>query len=236
MLLPFYREYTIPQIIIEKLKQVLPASNIVLCTTRSAEDDALETLAADCGIECFRGAEDDVLQRFLDAAENHRFDTVIRVCADNPFLSRTHVQELIASFKSKPCDYISFAYFDGTPIMKGHIGLFAEIMRVDFLKQIAQKTNLPLYREHVTNYVYEHLDIFDARFIPVPEPFFDRKDIRLTIDTPSDFAYVQEVYAALFDGQGDFLVDADNHKLFQVIHTTPGVLEKMKGEIDKNIK
>lgn len=222
--------------IIEKLKQVLPASNIVLCTTRNSEDDTLEALADDFGIQCFRGSENDVLQRFLDAAESHGFDTVIRVCADNPFLSQTHIKELINSFNGQPCDYISFAYFDGTPIMKGHIGLFAEIMRVDFLKQIAERTDLPLYREHVTNYVYEHLDVFNARFIPVPEPFFGRKDIRLTIDTPSDFAYVQEIYAALFDGRADFLVDAELHELFQVIHNTPGVLEKMKGEIDKNTK
>lgn len=236
MLKPFYEGATIPQIIIEKLKRVFPASNIVLCTTHSPADDALEHVAKACGVRFFRGHEDDVLQRFIDAADAFEFEEVVRVCADNPFLSQEYLHTLADEFESRSCDYLSFAFHDGTPIMKGHVGLFAEAMKTDFLRRIREKTTLPFYREHVTNYVYEHRSEFDAQFLPVPEPFFDRKDIRLTIDTASDFAYTKEIYTAAYHRRETHFDDVDVHELFELVQSIPGVLEKMKTEIANNTK
>lgn len=236
MQLPFFQGLTIPQIILERLKSVVPAESIVLCTTNSPDDDALVELAKVCGVQCFRGSENDVLQRFLDAADTHHFQNVIRVCADNPFLSQTYIARLIEVFNAAPCDYLSFAFHDQTPIMKGHIGLFAEIMRVDFLQRIAEKTSDPLYREHVTNFVYTNTDLFDARFLPVPEPFFDRKDIRLTIDTFADFKYVQELFEKAYKDSDSLRKDIEINKLFALIEASPDLLQRMSREIEKNQK
>lgn len=236
MLKPFYLEDTIPRIILEKLKRVFPLTNIVLCTTQSPSDDVLESLAQSCGVRCFRGDEDDVLKRFIDASESYGFEEVVRVCADNPFLSQKHLRTLVEEFESRGCDYLSYAYFDGTPIMKGHVGLFAEAMRTDFLRRIYRVTTLPIYREHVTNYVYEHLSEFDAQFLLVPAPFTKRKDIRLTIDTESDFIYIQEIYAATYAKLQSSYEDVELQNLFDIVHSTPEVLAKMKIEIEKNTK
>lgn len=236
MLKPFYLGDTIPKIILEKLKRVFPPSSIVLCTTRTSEDDALERLAEECGVRCYRGDEDDVLQRFIDAAEEFSFENVIRVCADNPFLSQKYLGILVDEFKLRGCDYLSYAYLDGTPIMKGHIGLFAEVMKTDFLRRIAGKTSLPLYREHVTNYVYEHLTDFDAQFLLVPKPFTSRKDIRLTIDTEQDFTYVQEIYSSAYKQLHSGFDDVLLSDLFDLVNSAPDILRRMKTEIDKNRK
>lgn len=236
MQLPFFQGLTIPQIIIERIKSVVPSENIVLCTTSSSEDDALEELAGVSGIQCFRGAEHDVLQRFIDAATAHNFHHIIRVCADNPFLSQTYLARLIEEFHEVPCDYLTFAFHDQTPIMKGHIGLFAEIMRVDFLKRIAEITADPLYREHVTNFVYTNTDRFSARFLPVPEPFYNRKDIRLTIDTLADFNYVRELFEQAYEEPESYKRDIDLHALFDLIESSPNLLARMGREIEKNQK
>lgn len=236
MQLHFFQERTIPQIIIERLKQALPEVPIVLCTTTAPEDDALDDLAKKCGVACFRGSENDVLIRFINASIAHGFEKVIRVCADNPFLSPLHIALLIDEFNAEPGDYLSFAFHDGTPIMKGHIGLFAEIMRVDFLQRITTLTNDPLYREHVTNFVYTNRAKFNARFLPVPEPFYDRKDIRLTIDTLADFNYVQELFNKVFKDSDSLHSDLNLNNLFALIQASPEVLQRMHHEIEKNQK
>lgn len=236
MQLPFFQERTIPQIIIERLKQAVPEVPIVLCTTIAPEDDALVDLADKCDVACFRGSENDVLTRFIEASEAHGFENIIRVCADNPFLSPLHITMLIDEFNAEPSDYLSFAFRDGTPIMKGHIGLFAEIMHVDFLKRIATLTSDPLYREHVTNFVYTNREKFRARFLPVPEPFYDRKDIRLTIDTLADFKYVQELFKKAFKDSDSLHSDLNLNNLFALIQASPEVLQRMRHEIEKNQK
>jgi spore coat polysaccharide biosynthesis protein SpsF len=128
MRLPFYQQQTIPDLIITRLKPVLGADNLVIATTTSPDDDAVPEMAVRHGIRCFRGSEKDVLGRFLGAVDAFRLKTVIRVCSDNPFLRAEYIQTLIDAFSEETCDYATFEFPDGTPIMQSHIGLFAEIM------------------------------------------------------------------------------------------------------------
>lgn len=232
MLLPFFRDQSIPDLIIANLKKVLKPDQIILATTTEPGDDALAVLAEKHGIRIFRGDTNDVLKRFLDTAERFGLTDVIRICADNPFLSSAYVQRLMDEHTKGQTDYVTFAFPDGTPIMKAHIGLFAEIMKVSFLKDIAARTDEKLYREHVTNYVYENRQLWNTRFLPVPEPFSGRKDIRLTIDTAEDFKNVSDLFVKICpDGK-----EATPEAIISGIDNTPGLKERMKAEIDKNTK
>lgn len=232
MLMPFFEGRNIPELIISKVKSVLPASNIIIATTTSPKDDAIEAIAVNQGVKCFRGDENDVLRRFLDAIDLFGAENVIRICADNPFLRAEYLAQLIQTFEKTDFDYISFEFPDGTPIMRSHIGLFAEIMKADFLRKIAQKTTEPLYREHVTNYVYEHRNEFKTLFLPVPAPFTTRKDIRLTIDTAGDFESIQQLYAELHHQDGNF----SSIELLDAIDRNPQLLSSMKEQIELNSK
>jgi spore coat polysaccharide biosynthesis protein SpsF len=90
MLKPFYQNQTILQIIIENLKRDIDLP-IILATTNNPNDDCLEQVAEENGIFCFRGSEENVLQRFIDAAHQYQVDVIIRVCADNPFLNPAYI-------------------------------------------------------------------------------------------------------------------------------------------------
>ena len=57
---------------------------MILATTVRPQDDVLEQVAREAGIDCFRGDEDNVLDRFIRAAEAFGLDRFIRVCSDNP--------------------------------------------------------------------------------------------------------------------------------------------------------
>jgi len=232
MMMPFFGNQTIPDLIIANLKKVLEPDQIILATTTEPGDDAVAVLAEKQGIRVFRGDTNDVLKRFLDAARQFELTDVIRICADNPFLSSTYVQFLMNEHSQGTTDYVTFAFPDGTPIMKAHIGLFAEIMKVSFLKDIAARTDEKLYREHVTNYVYENRHLWKTRFLPVPEPFSGRKDIRLTIDTAEDFKNISELFSKICpEGK-----EAAPEAIIRGIDNTPGLKERMKAEIDKNSK
>lgn len=69
ILLPFYGEQRIIDILIANIKQACPDKCIVLATTNRPQDDVLAETARQAGILSFRGDEDNVLDRFIRAAE-----------------------------------------------------------------------------------------------------------------------------------------------------------------------
>lgn len=83
ILLPFYEGKSILELMIDKLSVV--SKNIVLATSTNELDNGLELFAKKHCIVCFRGDENDVLSRFIDAASENDVRHLIRVCSDNPF-------------------------------------------------------------------------------------------------------------------------------------------------------
>lgn len=229
MMRDFFRGQTIPELIIENLKRYFSLEDIVLATTSHPNDDELANLAFRQGIQLFRGDEQDVLNRFIDAAEAAQTDIVVRVCADNPFLQVDAIVELLNAFEKRKADYLSFKLDDDTPVIKSHLGLFAEVTTLSTLKRAAELTNDRFYHEHVTNYIYGNDDKFDVHWLDLPSFLGDRKDIRLTIDTLEDFELCQEIYREIHP-------DCSAQNLLNAIDLKPSLLKRMKDQIVKNSK
>lgn len=197
ILLPFYETKSILDLLIEKLKQI-EGTRVVIATTVSANCDTIEKVAKVHNVACFRGSEEDVLQRFIDAAEENRADKIIRVCSDNPFLELDSIKKLVAcaSGSWENYDYVSFN-IDGCPSIKTHYGFWTEYVTLDALKRVKSFTNESLYHEHVTNFIYSNPDKFKIDWINGPDIIKSHPDIRLTIDTQEDFVNAQQIYANL---------------------------------------
>lgn len=222
---------SIIDILLEKLKTLdLP---LVLATTINPQDDILVEIARRHEVACFRGSEENVLLRFIEAARQFDFDFVVRVCADNPFLSRQLFRELYqkAVDSNFNFDYLSFA-FQGKPTILTHFGVFVEIVRTASLEKALQTTNEKFYLEHVTNYLYHHRDIFNINLFEIPADLFVHPGIRLTVDTAADFEMAAHLYDTLLQQYGHTEINAINAYLAQ----HPDLLEKMQLEIAKHHK
>lgn len=196
ILLPFYEDKSILDLLIAKLKQVKNA-RIILATSVNSINTPLVTIAQENGVECFRGAENDVLQRFIDAAEFFNADKIIRICSDNPFLELDSINCLIEFVThNSQYDYVSFNV-NGTPSIKTHYGFWTEYVTLDALKKVGSLTDNPLYHEHVTNYIYTHPESFNYHLLDTPAILLSHDKIRLTIDTATDFKNAQLIYKEL---------------------------------------
>lgn len=203
MALPFFKDKTILELIIKKLQQNFPDIPIVLATSSLQENDILEEIAK--GLHCmvFRGSENNVLQRFIDAAEMFHFNQIIRVCADNPFLDVSEMRNLLRFVESNPSfEYVSFT-INGSPSIKTHFGFWSEFVRLEALKKVNLMTKDPFYREHVTNYIYGHGILFQIKLIAANPILEGRNDIRMTLDTAVDFTALSEIYLKLNERYGD---------------------------------
>ena len=231
ILLPFHNGKSILELLIDKLKMVSD-TNIIIATSLEKNCDAVSDVAIRNGVCCFRGAEHDVLQRFIDAAENYGVERIIRVCSDNPFLELASIQKLISHIRSITDlpDYVGFS-INGTPSIKTHFGFWTEYVTLSALKAVKSLTGDPLYHEHVTNFIYTHPDRFKIEWIAGPQILDTHSDIRLTIDTEDDFINAQEIYRHLCSSSyptiEDIVIYLDAHKEYY---------QRMKTQIDKNTK
>lgn len=230
VILPFFDGKSIIEILLEKL--LTTGLSIVLATTDNTTDDLLVAKAEKFPVEIFRGSEENVLQRFIDAATRFQTKNIIRVCADNPFLDAVSISFLAKEFTKNTSDYLSFQFSGNRPSIKTHFGFFAEVTTLETLQKVASLTSEKLYIEHVTNFIYGNPHLFDVRFIDAPEFIFSRSDIRLTLDTPVDFYLQQKIYAEMKIQNPNFGIS----EVVKFLDENPELLQQMKLEIDKNSK
>lgn len=197
MILDFYKGISLIEVVIDRIKSFGIGGKIILATSVNQQDDILEQIAAKHNILCYRGPENDVIQRFIEAAEYHGCENLIRICADNPLIDKSLLLDVLNN--SGKSDYTSFFISDQLPVIKTHYGFFAEYVTVDALKKITAFTQDQLFREHVTNYIYTHPDQFSINRLTVPEFITANPHIRLTIDTATDFMICKNIYAYFYD-------------------------------------
>lgn len=195
ILMPFYHDNCILDIILNKLHQVENVK-VIVATSTSQDNNPLEEYLLRQGELVFRGSENDVLDRFIHTAENFSLDGIVRICSDNPFLDIEGIQTLLEKAEHSQADYIGFR-INNLPSIKTHFGFWGEFVRFSALKKVAGTTNELSAHEHVTIHIYTHPDEYQCEWIDCPDFLQGRSDIRLTIDTQEDMNNAKQVYSAL---------------------------------------
>ena len=158
---------------------------VILATTTRREDDALVREAERCGVSSVRGSKDDVLGRFALAASLLQPQYIIRATADNPAVDIDAPGRVLALLRAGNVDYV---VEQGLPC-----GGAVEGVRTDALLDAAERTTVPYDREHVTPFVKDPANGYRVLSVDAPERL--RRDIRFSIDTPEDLAWMARVFA-----------------------------------------
>lgn len=192
----FYGGKTLLETLIDNLHKV-EGTKVIVATSDNENNDQLEKFLLDKGELVFRGSENDVLDRFIKAAEANQVDGIVRICSDNPFIDWHGVAQLVEKAKNSDADYIGFRINDKPSILT-HFGFWGEFVRLSALKRVAEtiEEGTPAH-EHVTYHIYNHPAEYKCEWIPGPEFLHGRDDIRLTIDTPEDLVNALKVYSDL---------------------------------------
>jgi spore coat polysaccharide biosynthesis protein SpsF (cytidylyltransferase family) len=205
----FYGGKVLLEILLENLHKV-DVAKVIVATSVNKNNDQLEAFLLKKGEIVYRGSENDVIDRFIKAAESNDVDGIVRICSDNPFMDWHGVVQLVEKARRSDADYIGFC-INNKPSILTHFGFWGEFVQLKALKQVAETTEVgtPAH-EHVTYHIYSHPDEYKCEWIPGPEFLQGRNDIRLTIDTPDDLTNALKVYS-------DLKVKDDNFTLQDVV-------------------
>ena len=231
VLLNFYKGKSILELIIVRLLTLFSPNNIIVATTDNHIDDRIIARLSEYKINIFRGNENNVLLRFLDAADLFEIDYIYRICADNPFLDVKATKFMVNNFVRSSKDYWTYA-INGTPSIKSHFGFWGEAVTTDALRKIQLLTNEKKYREHVTSYIYENPEKFNIHFENVLNDLNSFYTIRLTIDTLGDFILCQEIYNNILENN----IAIESESLAKYVCSNKRWMKSMKSEIDRNKK
>jgi spore coat polysaccharide biosynthesis protein SpsF len=138
-------------------------------------------------VSVFKGPEDDVLQRYVEAAEFYGADIVMRITADCPLLSPSLCADILKSLQVARADYASNVLPRTFPK-----GFDCEVFTRDMLRD-ADLCTPNEEREHVTPWMQRE----SRRGINIENRW--PLDGRLTLDTWADY----EVICAAFGHEAD---------------------------------
>lgn len=183
--------------VIHRLQASELINEIVIATTTSQIDDAIQEETSRVGVRCYRGSEHDVLSRYYEAASEIDANIIVRVTSDCPMIDPFLVDEVIRLLIDQRADYASNVLERTLPR-----GLDAEVFTMKALTIAYEKAEHPEQREHVTPYLHQHPEIFK---IVGHKHEVDYSQYRWTLDTPEDWQLISEIYELLYEPMKLFL-------------------------------
>lgn len=186
---------------LERVRRARRIEDIVVAVPESEQDDDLVRVCRDAGYVVVRGDSEDVLSRFLLAADSSNASVVVRITADCPLISPHIIDTVIDTFHTSDADYVSNTLQPTFPD-----GLDVEVVTADALRDVARTSHDPAEREHVTLGVYRHPERFAVRNV-VDESGRDHSHLRWTVDTPEDLEFVRQVYDIVLPAVPEFDYD-----------------------------
>jgi spore coat polysaccharide biosynthesis protein SpsF len=156
------------------------AGEAILATSDRPVDDVLARLAEREGWTCFRGAADDVVGRSQACLRFHCLDSFVRLTGDSPLVDPTLIARLAAAFAENEPDIATNTHPRSFPA-----GCSIEVMSRACLERVADLSNDPQDREHLTRYIYRHPGAFRIFNVDSGRPELGK--LNLSVDTPSDF-------------------------------------------------
>ncbi|HWX30691.1 MAG TPA: aminotransferase class III-fold pyridoxal phosphate-dependent enzyme [Steroidobacteraceae bacterium] len=173
------------ELLIQRLGQAKGIDQIILATSVAPKNEVLTTHVRMLGHAVYLGSEEDVLDRYYQAAKSAGADIVVRITGDCPLVDPELVDGAITAFKGGDVTYLSNVdpptYPDGLDI---------EVFSFQSLETAWKEAARPAEREHVTLYLRES-GKFRTLNLRHSE---DLSDARWTVDEPADLEVISGVF------------------------------------------
>ncbi|MBZ5653916.1 MAG: aminotransferase class III-fold pyridoxal phosphate-dependent enzyme [Acidobacteriia bacterium] len=206
--------------VVKRVKRASLVDRVVVATSTQPADNAIEEMCHAHGIACYRGSENDVLDRFYHAARAERAAKVVRITADCPLTDPEVIDRVIRRFQRGDLDYASNAMVRSYPD-----GLDTEVFSFAALERAWHEASKSSEREHVTPYLRS--EKFRTANVENHSTCL-YQHYRWTVDEAEDLEFIRAVYRG-FREKNDFGMN----DVLALLEKNPG-LEKMNSEIVSN--
>jgi len=195
--------------ILERVKRCTRLDDIVLAIPETEADSILKLLGEQYGVKVFAGSENDLVERYYQAALWSKADIVGRLPADNATPEPSEIDRIVdhhlqlgaRGFSSNLSVIDNSDYPDG-------IG--AEMFDFSLLAEVREKNNDPVKREHVhmNFFDYSNQRAVDKDWCPISTVMcpaeFRRPDLVLDVNTQEQYEFMCKMYEYLYPRNPNF--------------------------------
>lgn len=186
---------------LERLHRADTIDKIIVATTTEPADAKIADLAHLENALVYKGSQEDVLDRYYQAAKLYEADIVVRITGDCPLIDPAIVDRTVTFFLDH---YPQYDYVSNTVKLTYPRGLDVEVFTFKALEKAHREAKLPYEREHVTPYLYQHPEQFTVGSV---ESDRDLSKHRWTVDTEEDFELISRLITALYPDNPDFTME-----------------------------
>lgn len=219
--------------IIERISKCKNVKDIIIATTTKNNDDGLYDICKKHSIKCYRGSENNVLDRFYQAAFLSNSNIIIRITGDCPLIDPEIIDDMITNFFKEKKTYYTMEYDSNSTFPDG---FSVEIFTFDSLKEAYNNATSKYDIEHVTPYIvkkyYDNKTpylIYKKQIKELKKQFqninFDK--LHLSVDTLQEFNVVSAIFENIYNKNKNFtLMD-----VLTFVNNNPNILNKKEIDI-----
>lgn len=206
--------------LVERVKTAKLPNMIVLCTTTRPEDLVFDDIARKCYVECFRGSEKDILDRYLNAALKYNIDFIVNVDGDDVFCDPELIDETVEAFTKTGSSFIKWK---DLPLGASPSGFKFEALKK--ANQMKDESNT----ETGWGAYFTDTGLFDVKYLEAEDEELKHPEIRMTLDYPEDLRFVKEIFNRLYSPRKVFTLK----QILMLLKEEPRLAEINKGVQDK---
>ena len=213
--------FTVLEHVIRRCENIDGIDVVCCAIPDNTVDDIVADLAQSLGVIVYRGSEQDVLNRYAEAAKMLSADIIMRVTSDCPLIDSKICERVLQFFDVTACDYAS----NNLPPSFPH-GLDCEAFTIDSLLEADKIATDSYDREHVTPWIRKSNSIRKKNLLEQKSNYMH---LRWTLDFKEDLEFFQELeqYLSLLPDIPDY------EKILSVMHKHPELIEINSHCIDK---
>lgn len=188
--------------LVERVKLSQNLDEIVIATSKNKENDAIEEFCNEYGLLCYRGSEDDVLDRILKSLRWRKADIGVEIFGDCPLIDPKIIDLIISEFL---VDYDNLDFLSNDLKTTYPPGMEVEVFKLSALEDANLRTNDLAIREHGTLFIRQSPEIYKIRNFEAPDNHKFPK-LEIEVDTEEDLKVIEEIIN-YFKGRSDFSLD-----------------------------
>ena len=183
---------------VERIRRAKLVDNIVVATTVNRNDEPIVDLCKEEGVDFYRGSEEDVLGRLLEALIEFKATINVELTGDCPLVDPDIVDMVVDSYLKH--DYDLVTNFDKVTYPSG---FDLQVFSIEALTRAERNAKSREYREHTSLYMKRHRKEFTVHNIEAPEELY-HPDYYVEIDEEADYEVLKAILEALYPKNPNF--------------------------------
>ena len=175
--------------VIYRVRQSLLASDLIVLTSTSRDDDEIEAFCSHEGVQCIRGDLTNVYNRFIKALFETKAQSFIRISGDSPLIDPALIDQAVSLYEKSDVDIVTNTLPRSFPK-----GQSIEVINSKALLKLGNYRLTSEEKEHVTMGIYNRVMEFKIKNF---SNFENYSTVQLSVDSLDDLELIRDIFQKL---------------------------------------